>query len=83
MSKLYEFVECESCSSKPGVVVLCTSCLHNRYAINALTDKNIDLSIATEKSLSLIQTHYLDYWGIDSRDKDYEPIAEIHKILNK
>lgn len=32
-----EFMECESCSQKPGSPTLCPSCLHNRRAIDKLS----------------------------------------------
>ncbi len=32
-----EFVECSVCAAKPGMPVMCPSCLHNRTAISKLT----------------------------------------------
>lgn len=36
MNPEFEFMECEECSVKPGSPPLCTSCLHNRRAIQQL-----------------------------------------------
>jgi hypothetical protein len=37
--EVLEFMECETCSAKPGSPTLCAGCLHNRSLIEKLTDK--------------------------------------------
>jgi len=36
MDDSFEFIECEKCKAKPGMPILCKSCLHNRHAIYEL-----------------------------------------------
>ena len=60
--------------------MLTTIKLHEAEILQ-LESRNAELTKAMELCLRLIQIHYLDYWGIDSSSKDYEPIAEIHKLL--
>ncbi len=53
MNRLYEFTECESCSSKPGTPALCPSCLSNRDVIYSLTEANKYL-ISTIKEIRIL-----------------------------
>jgi hypothetical protein len=49
-----EFIECESCDSKPGSPVLCNSCLSNRNAISTL--KTLHRRYANERAKELVGT---------------------------
>lgn len=42
------FMLCETCSSKPGIPVLCKSCLHNREVIYRLASRIEDLEYEIE-----------------------------------
>ena len=46
------FVECPTCSDKPGTPRLCGSCLHNREVISLLGEKTTKLSQTHEKQLA-------------------------------
>ncbi len=41
-----EFMECDACRAKPGTIVLCQGCLHNRAAISRLRATHSDISKA-------------------------------------
>lgn len=36
---MHDFIECDTCRSKPGSPVLCAGCLHNRTVIAALREQ--------------------------------------------
>jgi hypothetical protein len=77
-----EFRECDMCRAKPGMPILCNGCLHNRAAVERLTDA-LEYAVKVVDGYALeIHEAGLDAEGFCQGVLFKEAVTDINKRLH-